>query len=658
MSLTSGLDPESPEYLGALTEEHFNRGSDLRNALFKYIEETEHNFPDASGYAAPRDRVGLEDIERRFAAYHEHSELRDFESWERDDVQLALDVLAPAQRFDLFERIPRPDLTRAGQDTAAAEHRRAGRLMESLYAYLDETKRLAGEGVQDPAHPAVLTEDLEKRLAKARGSYRDISQWTINDLDGVFGTHAPQQRADLLRGLERALETDHNGTRLSAVTPIENSKRISNAAAPLGADPELTDQARKQSNAALRALEHAPPRSRSFATRTPRAKLQSLVAQAHSQVALTAAACKADRQRCKTAGLRAGKHSPRDEDLRSLTAPVYGPVLTREQNAAMSALNMALTAMRTELQNNPLWIAATRVERSAKPLAVDDLLARDPMLIASKAALSKCQAEVTKARHDVAQWTAQPTWLRKFDSVLLGGQAMVREALVHSERELSSQRALTAAVERDRRAACEAALPEANRRVMEQLEHARATRQRLEGPLHETFMLRSIAQDHIAPGLDVAPLREAPVGALLEYTGTTHHEPRFCDFRSGTTAYRALASSIPFSPGQQPVAGDVLRLGADGRLEPVQRATTLTIANAGIHEGTVGATHTANDKILEFQLIDASGRTRWVKSSRGDDLTQELRGDVAAALISGNHIRIQNREVHILSRARSSGLER
>jgi len=104
-------------------------------------------------------------------------------------------------------------------------------------------------------------------------------------------------------------------------------------------------------------------------------------------------------------------------------------------------------------------------------------------------------------------------------------------------------------------------------------------------------------------------------------------------------------------------ASQTRRLAGD-RDASSDRRLTVGDSQSVVLDGTVGATHRSNDKIVEFQLVDASGRPRWVKPSHSDDVSQELRGDLAQALVPGNQIRIQNGEVHILRRARTLGPER
>jgi hypothetical protein len=102
-----------------------------------------------------------------------------------------------------------------------------------------------------------------------------------------------------------------------------------------------------------------------------------------------------------------------------------------------------------------------------------------------------------------------------------------------------------------------------------------------------------------------------------------------------------------------PIPGDKLARDGHGSSRVVERGPNLHLSRFTTLEGVVGAVHRNGDQLLAFQLIDSAGSARWVKPTQGEDLTKELRGDLADALLPGNHIRIQNREVHILSRPQS-----
>lgn len=176
--------------------------------LHAYLRTTADHYEDIHGmHALPADwHGGYRDLEERLHAYRGEaardpddeplSAARDLSSADRE---LALAVLAPAQRHDLFEHVEKPDLTVAGQHAAAANNARGGVLMEEIYRYVGETERLVEQRTGQRAVTGAYMEDLEKRLERAGAEHSDLTAWRLSDLEAVLQEHAPAQRGELLR---------------------------------------------------------------------------------------------------------------------------------------------------------------------------------------------------------------------------------------------------------------------------------------------------------------------------------------------------------------------------------------------------------------------------------------------------------------------------
>lgn len=392
--------------------------------------------------------------------------------------------------------------------------------------------------------------------------------------------------------------------------------------------------------------------------------LHSSVSRARVQVEQTRQACERGKAEHRANGSpKLVTPSPRQAELERLTAPPSPRAKLPEEHAKeLRSLDTAIRDIREQLVNNPLWIAATHVERTTKFTKVDDLLRQDPELASAKSGFAKAESTLVSAKKALERWQAKPGWLRAVQNFILGSGEKVQSDFDQAAQQLVNEHQALTRLEAERRYHHESIAAERNAAAHEQQADARTLREQLESPLRAALLERSMAQDILTRGLDIKPLREAPANEVLEFTGIRDDRSfPVHEFRSPTTIYRADAATLAETNDLRGlVPGDKFHFGLtpDGTraLQLLERGPNLSLAQ-DVLEGRLGATHREGDKLLKFELTDASGNTRWVVPTMGDDLMKELRGDLNSSLVAGNLLRIQNREVHVLERGHSHGVE-
>ena len=391
--------------------------------------------------------------------------------------------------------------------------------------------------------------------------------------------------------------------------------------------------------------------------------LASSVTRARVQLEQTRQACERGVAEHKASGSpKLEVPSPRQAELERLTAPAGRAKVPDQHVKELRSLDTAVRDIREQLVQNPLWIAATHVERSLKFTKVDDLLSQDSELAAAKAAFARAETSLVKTKQALEAWQARPSWLRTVQNFILGSGDRVTAAFDSAATRLVNEHQAVTRTESERRYHHEAAAGERNATVQEQREEARRVREQLEAPLRAALLERAVAQEILTRGLDIKPLREVPANEVLEFVGFRDDRGfPILEFRSPTTSYRADSTTLALTNDISGlVPGDkfqfALTVEGSRALQLLERGPNLS-PDREVLEGTVGAIRRENGKLLEFQLVDEAGVPRWVVPTRGTDLHKELRGDLEGSLHSGNQIRIQKREVHLLGRERD-GAER
>lgn len=353
--------------------------------------------------------------------------------------------------------------------------------------------------------------------------------------------------------------------------------------------------------------------------------------------------------------------TPREAELAALTAPKPLPPqrsrVSAEHTKHLRALDTSIAAVRDHLLKNPLWIAATHLERVHPAAKAEDLLSKDPDLTRARSELARAEAAMTRANRALEAWNTKPSWLRGLQNFVLGSGDKVHTDFNKAAEQLIAQNRATQSVETEARFRYEDQAADLNASAREKQEEARRVREALEAPLRAVLLERAIAQDIVAQGVEIRPLREAPAQERLEFAGIrAERGVSYHEFRSPNALYRAdsidLAASThvaALTPGDK-FAYSVTPEGARA-LALVERGPHIGLDQPHV-EGVVGATHRDGEKLLKFEITDERGASHWVVPTRGDDIYKELSGDLATAISAGNHLVIQNREATVVERDR------
>lgn len=356
------------------------------------------------------------------------------------------------------------------------------------------------------------------------------------------------------------------------------------------------------------------------------------------------------------------ERSPRVADIESLAAPTYGwRHIVGPHQAALNALNESIKRIGEDIRRNPSWVRATHDETNTRLASPDELLSQDPEVAFTKGVVSAAESELRRSLTLSDEWRAKPGWLRQVQDFLFDtGARLEADVRTASDRLAASSRSASE-LEQERLQYYKSTAAERNAQILDRAREARALRENLEAPLREARLERGMAQDILSRGLNVKPLRDAPSHEVLEYVGIrADRSLSYLEFRSAAgVVYRSDPSRVPGD--QAPVPGDKFQhtQAPDGRgsLHILEKSPHLNL-DQGPLEGRLGATHWEGPKLRSFELTDAQGNTRSVVPTRGDDLLRELRCDFGKAMVAGNQLRIQQREIHVLERPRSHGLER
>lgn len=371
-------------------------------------------------------------------------------------------------------------------------------------------------------------------------------------------------------------------------------------------------------------------------------------------------------ERLGTATTKPTRRPPRIAEIDRLCTMVV-PTPAGAHHDALKEASESLHRLRNSLVANPLWIAATLHESAPEPAAGVHLRAAhermEPELKAARDHVADCAGKVLDAEAALREWESRPSWARAAEDWLLQTGQRTEHTLTTARTEVAAAQA--ALDEKHAQAEAEAARQKATQERADRERRERATfhREVLEIPLREALLERAMLVE-LLHGRSVAPLREAPPGTPLTLrTPRSEHGFHIAVLESPDTTYLADWAGLQSAHGRvldRAIEGDVFRYARDegGHRTLVTLELAALTPRMPVLEGVVGATHRRESALLEFQLIDGSGTARWVKPSGGMDLMAELRGDVATALVSGNHVRLQQGEVHLISRARSAGRDR